>query len=296
MPRVTAVVLFSLVAHAHANLVVSNRTSNAHADVANFVDKLLDRAFTALPLEDADLDNSTLGKSTKAELPNGDQPINLLAMPPKSGSQSSRPAISNVLKESAKNAAGMLALAAMALMPMDADAARSGGRMGGGGFSRGPSMTRTMPRAPAVQSFAPRSQTNVYVSPGMGFATPGFGGFGGGFGGYGYSPFGGGMSTGTYLGFSLLEALIREQQRQAYLQQQLRVQQQLGTDQAMIAKLQAEVQAQDVKVNDMKAKAPPVDDATYKKLQEQLLAQQQEIEKLKSEKKEAAPPAFSLPR
>lgn len=293
MPRVTAVVLFALVAHAHANDVASNRTSNAHEEVANFVDKLLDRAFTALPLEDADLDNSTLGKSTKAENPS--QPINLLAMAPKSGSQSSRPAISNVLKQSAKNAAGMLALAAMALMPMDADAARSGGRMGGGGFSRGPSMTRTMPRAPAVQSFAPRSQTNVYVSPGMGFATPGFGGFSP-FGGYGYSPFGGGMSTGTYLGFSLIEALIREQQRQAYLQQQLRVQQQLGTDQAMIAKLQAEVQAQDAKVNDMKAKAPPVDDATYKKLQEQLLAQQQEIEKLKAEKKEAAPPALSLPR
>jgi len=41
-----------------------------------------------------------------------------------------------------------------------------------------------------------------------------------------------GISTGTYLGISLVETLIREQQRQAYLQQQLRTQQELGRDQA----------------------------------------------------------------
>jgi len=57
-----------------------------------------------------------------------------------------------------------------------------------------------------------------------------------------------GISTGTYLGISLVETLIREQQRQAYLQQQLRTQQELGRDQAAIAQLQAELAAQNSKV------------------------------------------------
>ena len=112
---------------------------------------------------------------------------------------------------------------------MDAEAARSGGRMGG--------------RAPAMRSAPMRSapmrggggygggygggRTNVYVSPGIGMGMSPFGY------GYGY-----GISPGAYLGLTLAETLLREQQRQAYLEQQLRTQQQLGQDQAMIQQLQ----------------------------------------------------------
>ena len=55
--------------------------------------------------------------------------------------------------------------------------------------------------------------------------------------GYGY---GGGIGMGTYLGLSVAEAFLREQQRQAYLQRELQTAQQLGKDQAAIAALQQE--------------------------------------------------------
>ena len=45
---------------------------------------------------------------------------------------------------------------------------------------------------------------------------------------------------------------MREQQRQAYLQQQLRTQQQLGQDQAAIQSLQRELEQQNLKVDAMK--------------------------------------------
>jgi len=174
-----------------------------------------------------------------------------------------------------KVAAAMLA-AFVAFAPcQDAEAARVGGRVGG----RAPVSRSMAPRAPA------RRTTNIYVAP-----TPVYGGYG--YGGFGYSPFGGGISPGAYLGLSLVETLVREQQRQAYLQQQLRTQQQLGADQAMIQQLQADLAAQNAKVEGLKLQqqspgtapvpAPPTDSGSVQLLQQQLLEQQKEIEALKA--------------
>lgn len=174
--------------------------------------------------------------------------------------------------------------AAVAIAPMDAaHAARSGGRVGG----RAPSSAaRSMPRGGASYaprggaSYAPRT-TNVYVAPSMGY------GYGMGYG-MGY----GGISPGTYLGLSLVETLIREQQRQAFLQQQLRTQQELGRDQAMIQQLQAELNAQNAKVEGLKAQqagggsvssvAPQVAPGESEAMMKLLMEQQKEIEALKA--------------
>mmetsp|Transcript_16833 Transcript_16833/g.53945 ORF Transcript_16833/g.53945 Transcript_16833/m.53945 type:complete len:220 (+) Transcript_16833:36-695(+) len=187
-------------------------------------------------------------------------------------------------RDAGQKAAGLALAAIVAFAPLsEVEAARSGGRVGGRAPSRAPSVSRAAP-APASPS-----RTNVYISPapvyggGMGY---GYGGYGG-YGGFG----GGGISTGTYLGISLVETLIREQQRQAYLQQQLRTQQELGRDQAAIAQLQAELAAQNSKVEQLKsqqvapaAAAPAADAATVSQLQQQLQQQQQQIEALKAAK------------
>ena len=135
-----------------------------------------------------------------------------------------------------RTALAALAAAVLVAASMDAEAARSGGRMGG--------------RAPAMRSAPMRSapmrggggygggygggRTNVYVSPGIGMGMSPFGY------GYGY-----GISPGAYLGLTLAETLLREQQRQAYLEQQLRTQQQLGQDQAMIQQLRTMLHLRD---------------------------------------------------
>ena len=87
--------------------------------------------------------------------------------------------------------------------PLSAEAARGGGRMGG----RAP--MRAAPRMSAPR----RSTTNVIVSPGMGYSGMGYGGMG--YGGMGF-----GVSPGLYLGVTLAETLLRETQRQQFLQQQ----------------------------------------------------------------------------
>jgi hypothetical protein len=176
----------------------------------------------------------------------------------------------------------------------DALAARSGGRVGG----RAPVVSRSAPRAApkaSSSSYTAPATTNVIVAPSVGY------GYGGGFG---YGGFGGGfgISPGAYLGMSVVDSLIREQQRQAYLQQQLRTQQELGKDQAMIQQLQAKLKEQDSKVDALKAKqasepqapAPASqsqDAEAVRKLQQQLMEQQKQIEALKSEK-QAAPSLF----
>mmetsp|Transcript_15278 Transcript_15278/g.48462 ORF Transcript_15278/g.48462 Transcript_15278/m.48462 type:complete len:238 (+) Transcript_15278:14-727(+) len=179
---------------------------------------------------------------------------------------------------------GALLAGLVAFAPLDeAQAARSGGRVGG----RAP-VTRS---APSRSTPAPASHTNVYIAPAPVYG----GGYGGGYGyGYGGGMFGGGgISTGAYLGLSLVDTLIREQQRQQFLQQQLRTQQELGKDQAMIQQLQAELAAQSAKVDGLKAQqlqaggsvpAPQADLTAVNLLQQQLLQQQKEIELLKASK------------
>merc|ERR1719353_1211253 len=94
---------------------------------------------------------------------------------------------------------------------------------------------RSAPRsAPRVQNYnsAPRTNINV-ITPGGGY----------GCGGFGYGPFG--LSTGSVgldVGIGVAEMLIREQQRQAFLQNQIQVQRELGRDAATISELQREVE------------------------------------------------------
>jgi len=126
--------------------------------------------------------------------------------------------------------------------PDAAFAARSGGRMGG---RAGGSSFRSAPRMSAPRS-APRAAPSggrtiinnnygggrggMIIMPGMGYGYSPFG-FGGGFG-LGYGGFGFGYNPALSLGLTFAEVAIREQQRQAYLQQQLETQRQLGQDQA----------------------------------------------------------------
>mmetsp|Transcript_5003 Transcript_5003/g.13220 ORF Transcript_5003/g.13220 Transcript_5003/m.13220 type:complete len:220 (-) Transcript_5003:315-974(-) len=160
-------------------------------------------------------------------------------------------------------------------------AGRSGGRVGG----RAPSMSRSVSRSAP----APQRTTNVYVAPAGGM------GYGMGYGGYGMGG-GFGISPGAYLGLSLAETFIREQQRQAYLQQQLRTQQELGRDQAQIQQLQQALMEQNAKVEGLRAQqatapaaqqaapAPASDAETVKILQQQLMMQQQQIQQLQQAK------------
>ena len=198
-----------------------------------------------------------------------------------------------VVPQWARPALGAMLAAAVTFVPMDSAfasvdttallAGRSGGRVGG--------------RVSAPR-MAPRSggggygggygggRTNIYVAPPMG----GYGmGYGMGYGGYGY---GGGNGVGLYLGLSLAETFIREQQRQAFLQQQLRTQQELGADQAQIQLLRQELEAQNAKVDSLRSQqggapslspqAAPGESEAVRQLQQQLLQQQKELESLKA--------------
>merc|ERR1719198_360724 len=110
-------------------------------------------------------------------------------------------------------------------------------------------------------------------------------------GGYGYG--GGGNGMGLFVGVEIAEMFLKEQQRQAYLKQQLATQQQLGADKAAIESLQKELAAQNAKVDALNAQrqqqpapapagqAPAAMSEEQLKLQLQVLQQQKEIEQMK---------------
>ncbi len=177
----------------------------------------------------------------------------------------------------------------LALTPLEANAAR-GGRMGGRVGGRAPVSRMRAPSGPGM-----RPSTNVMIMPGMGM---GYGGYGMGYPGMGY---GFGLSpggAGLYLGLSFAETLLREQQRQAFLEQQLRTQQELGRDQAAIESLSRELAEQRAKVNSLNqqgAQLPPgsqlpagvapgaaTDSEAIMLLKQQLAKQAAEIEQLKA--------------
>jgi len=150
----------------------------------------------------------------------------------------------------------------------------------------GPSTTTAAAPAAVAPAAAPQV-TNVYMSQPMGY----------GYGGYGMGMSNSGM--GLLVGVELANAFLKEQQRQAYLQQQLKVQQQLGADSAQIAELQRQLAAQNAKVEGLAAQkaaeqgaptpAQPVFPAQMAseeqlKLQLAVLQQQKELEALKAAK------------
>ena len=99
---------------------------------------------------------------------------------------------------------------------------------------------------------------------------------------------------GLYLGLSVAESFLREQQRQAYLQQQLRTQQELGRDQQAIQQLQMELAAQNAKVDQLKAQnggqvpaasvQPQAAPGEMEAMRQMLIQQQKELEALKATK------------
>jgi hypothetical protein len=227
---------------------------------------------------------------------------------------------------------------ALTFSPMDAaEAGRSGGRVGGRAPSMSSRpMARPSSGAtarPAMRTSAPapapmQRTTNVYMAP------MGGGMYGGGM--YGGGMMGGGNGLGLYLGLSVAgtacdsntkqpvttlaaahtrpssprrppppaillraESFMREQQRQAYLQQQLRTQQQLGQDQAAIQQLQNELNQQNLKVDAMKQQgaesntgAATEKDIEALKLRLQLMEQEKEIAQLKALSAPAVAPAL----
>jgi len=175
-----------------------------------------------------------------------------------------RPSRSNSIFP-AKKAAFVAALVACLLATSHPDAAnaavRSGGRLGGR-----TSVSRSRSSTAARSYSSPRmgSSVNIHVAPPT-LSPYGYGGYGGGIMGgpqmyrpYGY---GGGMlmSPGYYgggpsapmIGLSLLELLVREQQRQAFIQQQLAQQRELGRDKALIDQLQAELDKQNTVIEQL---------------------------------------------
>lgn len=115
-----------------------------------------------------------------------------------------------------------------------ATAKRSGGRAGGGSFSRRSTTRKASARsAPTQQQAAPMPV-------------------------YGYAPMGGGMGMGTttaLMGLSLLDAIVEEQRRAAIMRQQLEMQKELGKNQGEMAALKAQLEAQERKIADMQAQA-----------------------------------------
>lgn len=95
------------------------------------------------------------------------------------------------------------------------------------------------------------------------------------------------------VGMSVAESFIREQQRQAYLQQQLRTQQELGRDQEAIRNLQMQLAEQNAKVESLRAQqgnsasapaAAPAESEAMMKLRLQLMQQEKELELVKQGK------------
>jgi len=212
------------------------------------------------------------------------------------------PSVTMAATDWKKPAMSVFLALALTFSPMDAaEAGRSGGRVGG----RAPSMS-SRPAArpssgasarPAMRTSAPapapmQRTTNVYMGSPMGGGMYGGGMYGGGM-------MGGGNGMGLYLGLSVAESFMREQQRQQYLQQQLRTQRELGQDQAAIQQLQNELAQQNLKVDAMKQQGAETNTgaATEKdiealKLRLQLMEQEKEIAQLKALSAPAAAPAL----
>jgi uncharacterized membrane protein len=135
--------------------------------------------------------------------------------------------------------------ASLLFAPQDANAARSGGRAGGGSRMRS-APSRSYSSAPRA---VPRGGTRMYAAP-MAVPVPvpvsPFG-MGYGYGGYGY----GGPNVGAIVGLSIIDSIAQEQRRSAYIRQQLETQRELGRDQADIDQLTKMLAAQDARIAEL---------------------------------------------
>ena len=141
----------------------------------------------------------------------------LKTVPAASASKAAAPSTSTAQKASASTTAAPSATASDS---------RTGGRIGG----RAPAPAAApaaaqaateaaAPAAPAVTNVIIQQPMQPMYGGGMGYGQPMMGG-------------GGGGGMGLLIGAELVEAFMKEQQRQAMLKQQLATQQQLGADQA----------------------------------------------------------------
>ena len=130
--------------------------------------------------------------------------------------------------------------ASLLFAPQDANAARSGGRAGGGSRMRS-APSRSYSSAPRA---VPRGGTRMYAAP-MAVPVPvpvsPFGM------GYGY----GGPNVGAIVGLSIIDSIAQEQRRSAYIRQQLETQRELGRDQADIDQLTKMLAAQDARIAEL---------------------------------------------
>ena len=135
--------------------------------------------------------------------------------------------------------------ASLLFAPQDANAARSGGRAGGGSRMRS-APSRSYSSAPRA---VPRGGTRMYAAP-MAVPVPvpvsPFG-MGYGYGDYGY----GGPNVGAIVGLSIIDSIAQEQRRSAYIRQQLETQRELGRDQADIDQLTKMLAAQDARIAEL---------------------------------------------
>ena len=126
--------------------------------------------------------------------------------------------------------------ASLLFAPQDANAARSGGRAGGGSRMRS-APSRSYSSAPRA---VPRGGTRMYAAP-MAVPVSPFGM------GYGY----GGPNGGAIVGLSIIDSIAQEQRRSAYIRQQLETQRELGRDQADIDQLTKMLAAQDARIAEL---------------------------------------------
>ena len=137
----------------------------------------------------------------------------LKTVPAASASKAAAPSTSTAPKASASTTAAPSATASDS---------RTGGRIGGRAPAPAAAPAATAagaPAAPAVTNVIIQQPMQPMYGGGMGYGQPMMGG-------------GGGGGMGLLIGAELVEAFMKEQQRQAMLKQQLATQQQLGADQA----------------------------------------------------------------
>mmetsp|Transcript_30498 Transcript_30498/g.59571 ORF Transcript_30498/g.59571 Transcript_30498/m.59571 type:complete len:219 (-) Transcript_30498:520-1176(-) len=145
-----------------------------------------------------------------------------------------------------------LMIGAQTLIPTEAEAAKSGGRVGGG-FKK-MSSSRSAPSKTAVGAAAAPTTVVRPTTVNVINTAPAYGGGYGYGGGFGYGGFGPPLSPGVWVGLGaieLAETFAREQRRQEAYKRELETQRKLGQDQAAIESLEKQLAQQNMMMMQM---------------------------------------------